>query len=515
MQKSTIIRLKKNQNINPKKYKKEQNDINNSNNNFRKILMYQKNLDKITASLSQSTLATNKKNFNINSMAIPMDSRYYFSTNKITKKLPLSKSLNNIHQRESKNKNKSAFLLYALNTKKINKENQEKKEIKTYINKANDSKNTNTNIITNKNNSLNININNSNKFFDKYNYNNKENSLNTINVKMQLIDHHLRKQKEKMNRTKFKFYKILKNNNNLECNYCKLKNEKFNEKLKDLIESEQFIKKNINYHKFFHFGKNELNMVNDINKQYIPPNDKEKTMKLNSNIVLGLLNDEDKKLIYSDPTFFLRDNKYLFKLTRTKFKSLINRFNEEYEMNEKKEENEKNENDDIEITNYNNKEKRKLKSLPIFSSKYQNFPNLKKNKTIIKQEENQFFNKKNINKTINEELNKRLKNLKRGIDPVEKELINTVTKLNTYKKKDYIFKSNEKFFKTYYIKTSEEYFKPYSLEKNKKRLMKEKLFYDNLKERNIFKNEEQIIIKQNQRILEESYNLANSRKNYK
>ena len=93
MQKSTIIRLKKNQNINPKKYKKEQNDINNSNNNFRKILMYQKNLDKIIASLSQSTLATNKKNFNINSMAIPMDSRYYFSTNKITKKLPLSKNL--------------------------------------------------------------------------------------------------------------------------------------------------------------------------------------------------------------------------------------------------------------------------------------------------------------------------------------------------------------------------------------------------------------------------------------
>ena len=45
--------------------------------------------------------------------------------------------------------------------------------------------------------------------------------------------------------------------------------------------------------------------------------------------------------------------------------------------------------------------------------------------------------------------------------------------------------------------------------------MKEKLFYDNLKERNIIKNEEQIIIKQNQRILEESYNLANSRKNYK
>ena len=156
----------------------------------------------------------------------------------------------------------------------------------------------------------------------------------------------------------------------------------------------------------------------------------------------------------------------MYKLTRTKFKSLINRFNEEYEMNEK------NEDDDIEIKNYNNKEKRKLKSLPIFSSKYQNFPNLKKNKTIIKQEENQFFNKKNINKTINEELNKRLKKLKRGIDPVEKELINTVTKLNTYKKKDYIFKSNEKFFKTYYIKTSEEYFKPYSLEKNKKIYLK-------------------------------------------
>ena len=136
-----------------------------------------------------------------------------------------------------------------------------------------------------------------------------------------------------------------------------------------------------------------------------------------------------------------------------------------------------------------------------------NIPKLKKSKTI--KEDIPFIDKKYINKMVNEDLNKRLKHLKSGINPVEKEMINTEKKLNTYKNKYYIFKGNKKFYKTYHIRTNEDYFKPYSLEKNRERLIKETLFSKEMNKKNFSDNKDQGIIKKYQKQLEEHYSKAN------
>ena len=457
--------------------------------------MDRNNLNEIVSSMSQSTLATNIIN-NFNPKAIPLDSRYYFSTMSLSKKLPLTKiknfnpstSVQNIFKSDKNNTNKliksnSAFSIYS-SFNKNNITSKIKNEIESYTKKQTDSL---------------LSINNKNITSDINNLR-KQKSLDDINIKVQMMEHFLRKQREKMNRTKFKFFKIVMNNDQKECAYFKEKNERFNERLKFYFKSNFFYKINKVYHNRFHFGKNYLNMGNDITKQYIAPSDNEQIIKLNSDLVLSLLNKEDINLIHSDPYFFLKDNQYLYKLTKTKFKSLINRFKEE---DAKMRENENiYDDDDLDIEIYKkNKPSHK-------NQKYiRNIPKLKKSKTI--KEEIPFLDKKYINKMVNEDLNKRLKHLKSGINPVEKEMINTEKKLNTYKNKNYLFEGNKKFYKTYHIRTNEDYFKPYSLEKNRERLIKETLFSKAMNKKNFSDNKDQGIIKKYQKQLEEYYSKAN------
>ena len=460
--------------------------------------MYRNNLNEMATSLTQSTLATNILN-NLNPKAIPLDSRYYFSTMSLSKKLPLTKiknfnpltSVQNIFKTGKNNNNRliksnSAFSIYSNSLNKNNTTTKIKREIESYSKKQSDSL---------------LSLNNNKNITSDTNNLRKQKSLDDINIKVQMMEHFLRKQREKMNRTKFKFFKIVMNNDQKECAYFKEKNERFNERLKFYFKSNFFYKINKVYHNRFHFGKNYLNMGNDITKQYMPPSDKEEIIKLNSDLVLSMLNNEDINLIHSDPYFFLKDNEYLYKLTKTKFKSLINRFKEE-DAKMRENDNNNSEDYDLDIEIY-----KKSKSLPKNQKNIKNIPKLPKSKTV--KEEIPFLDKKYIDKMINEDLNKRLKHLKSGINPVEKEMINTEKKLNTYKNKYYIFKGNKKFYKTYHIRTNEDYFKPYSLEKNRERLIKETLFSKEMNKKNFSNNKDQGIIKKYQKQFEEHYSKAN------
>ena len=465
-----------------------------------------KNLDEIASSISQSTFNTNNLNLNnininnFNTKAIPLDSRYYFSTIGLSKKVPLTKiksinpisSVRNIYFKNNNYnliKSNSAFSIYNTNTTKLNKE---KREIETYQKKSNESSLLNNDI----SNSLNI--------------KEKEKSLDAINIKVQMMEQYLRKLREKMNRTKFKFFKIVKHNNKRECAYFKEKNERFNEQLKFYFKSDYFYKLNKQYHSRFHFGKNFLNMGSDMTKHYLTPSNPEKVIKLNSDLVLSLLNEEDKDLIHSDPYFFLKDNKYLYKLTRTKFKSLMNKFREESDkINEKESESE---DDDLDIEQYYKSTKNK--SVPKKSlEEIITMPKLPKSKSS--KENEPIIDYKYINKIINEDLNEKLKHLKSKINPVEKEMIQTEKQLNTYKKKNYIFESNNRFYKTFHIRTNKNYFKPYSLEKNRERLIKEKLFCKNINQKNLNEDKDQGIINKYRKQLEEYYSLVNKNKKIK
>lgn len=469
--------------------------INNSN---------KKNLGDIASSISQSTFNTNIFNNlnNINTSSIPIDSRYFFSTINLSKKVPLTKiknfnplssaqdlysNQNNISGKRL-TKNNSAFSIYNDYTSKLNRE---KREIETYNKKNIES----SSLINNNKNITNI-------YIDDI----RKKSFEAINVKLQMMKHYLRKQREKMNRTKFKFFRIVKNNNKKECAYFKTKNDSFNERLQHYFKSDYFYKINKEYHNQFHFGKNFLNMGGDITKHYMEINSPEKRIKLNSDLVLSLLNDEDKKMIYSDPHFFLRDDKYLYKLTKTKVQSLANRFKEE-NSNGKEDESE---DDDLDIEKYYKNTKK------ISIKKHQIMRNIKKfpkSKTL--KEGIPILDSKYINKKINEDLNKKFKNLKQDKSPVEKEMIQVVKKLNTFKKNDWITQANAKYYKSFHFKTREDFFKPYSLGKNRERLIKEKLFCKEMSKKNFNEDKDQEIIISYQRQLEDYYRKINSNKRFK
>ena len=442
------------------------------------------NCDDIFSALSQPKLASC-----LNPIAIPLDSKYYFSTIKISRKLPitqknkLSQNLlyrnifrNNFNDKYIK-KNHSAISL-------LNNSNRKSKELDEY--KIKESSQSIPKI-------KNKNISN----LKQIKIIKRENSVDTINVKMQMMDHYIRKLKDKMNQTKFKFFQIVKHNNQNECNQFKTKIEKFNLSLKHFFKSNYYIKKNLEYHQRFHFGPNYLNIGNNSTRHHMELNTPENIIKLNSKLVLNLLNDEDKKLIANDPYYFFKDNKYLYKLTNIKMKSLLDRLKEE----EKFEKKENDSYDDLDIEKYYKKSK--SKSITILN-KRRNIPKNIKSKTI---EITPFIDKQYIDKIVNKDLNFRLKHyLKSRKNPVEKELKETFKKLSAYKKKENLFVSNKFYGKTYHIRTNKDYFKPFSLMKNKERLIKDKFFSEKVSKKNVEDDKDKIIITKYKRELEGIYN---------
>ena len=194
-------------------------------------------------SISQSTFQTNIKN--INSSSLPIDHRYY-STINITKKFPLDKNINinlsssitkidsylNANNFNNSANNKKLF------TKKIFKKKEEgKKIIEEFKNKKNI-------------------------------------------VKIQMVDSYMRKLKEKMKRTKFKLYKIIINNEKYQCNSFERKNNHFNDRLHNYLNSHSFFEKNKVFHRNFHFSKYDLNLCHDFKKHYIEPMNPDKNTKL-------------------------------------------------------------------------------------------------------------------------------------------------------------------------------------------------------------------------------------------
>ena len=448
------------------------------------------NYDDIFSALSQPKLATH-----INPISIPLDSKYYFSTIKISRKLPITKKnkisqniiyrnlfRNNLNDKYIK-KNHSAISL-------LNSSIKKSKEIDEYKKRESSQS---VPIIKNRN------ISN----LKQFNIIKKENSVDTINVKMQMMEHYIRKLKDKMNQTKFKFFQIVKHNNQNECNEFKTKIDKFNLSLKHFFKSNYYIKKNLEYHKNFHFGPNYLNIGNNSTKHHMELNTPENIIKLNSKLVLNLLNDEDKKLIANDPYYFFKDNKYFYKLTNTKIKSLLDRLKEE----EKFEKIENDSYDDLDIENYY--QKRKSKSIHVLN-KRKKIPKNLKSKTA---DATPFIDKQYIDKIVNKNLNDRLRHyLKSRKSPVEKELKENFKKLSAYKNKENLFEKNKYYGKTYHIRTNKDYFKPFSLMKNKERLIKDKLFSEKVSKKNLDDDQDKIIITKYKRELEGLYNKEKNNK---
>ena len=448
-------------------------------------------------SISQSTFPTNLKN--INSSLIPIDHRYY-STINMTKKFPLSRNLNVTSTYLSINDS------YYNNGSSLEKEKylDKKSIIDNYYSKSNKLE---------KDQKSNINE-----------YSKKSKRI-IVDAEKMKKNTHLIKMKEKMKKTKFKLYKIIINNRKKTCGLFEKKNDIFNGKMHNYLKSNSFYEKNKKFHRVFHFGKNDLNLGHDFTKHYVEPYNQQKYTKLTSKYVLKLLNEEDIKLIHSDPFFFLKDNKYLYKLTNTKYRSLPYILKEEERLKENNnnlDEDKKDQSNDNNNSNKNlNKSKRaKKENQKKIFKKIALKKRMKKSKTVddIKYiyDGILLYNKKYIDKIINDDLNKRLKeNSKKKNGEIEKEMRDTIIKLNNYKKKDYIFESNNNFYKTYHEKTSSNYFKPYSLRKNSDRLLKERHFHEKKNEKDFNDNEELNTILKYQKILENIYKKNNNKEEEK
>ena len=73
--------------------------------------------------------------------------------------------------------------------------------------------------------------------------------------------------KQKMKKTRFKLHKIIINNRRSTCNIYDKKNDIFNGKLYNYLNSNSFYEKNKKFHRIFHFSKNDLNIAHDFTKQ--------------------------------------------------------------------------------------------------------------------------------------------------------------------------------------------------------------------------------------------------------
>ena len=453
-------------------------------------------------SISQSTFPTNLKN--VNSSLIPIDHRYY-STINITKKLPLSRNLNVTSTYLSKN---NSFY-----------NNRSSPEIEKYLDKK----------------SIIYNYISKNYKIEKEQKNNKSENFKInkeiiVDAEKMKMNTHLIKMKQKMKKTKFKLYKIIINNRKQTCGLFEKKNDIFNGKLHNYLKSSSFYEKNKKFHRVFHFGKNDLNLGHDFTKHYVEPYNQQKYPKLTSKYVLKLLNEEDIDLIHSDPFFFLKDNKYLYKLTNTKYRSLPYILREEERLKENNnnlDEDEDETEDKKEKKNNNNSNNSLNKSKGV--KKEHQKKNLKKIVIKKKMKKSQtaddikfiydgvlFYNKKYIDKIINDDLNKRLKeNSKKKNGEIEKEMRDNIIKLNNYKKKDYIFESNNNFYKTFNEKTSSNYFKPYSLRKNSERLLQEIHFQEKRNEKYYKDNAELSTISKYKKMLENIYKKNNNKEEEK
>ena len=251
--------------------------------------------------------------------------------------------------------------------------------------------------------------------------------------------------------TKFKLNKIISDNSKNCCFIQEMKNNYFLESYKNKLLSDQFINCEINRHRNFLFSKNE-NPIKKMNN-YLIITDYSKNLKksFSSEDIIRSLNKKDIKLIKADVSYFKGINKNILK----------------------------------DLMNINSNTICLMDILNKEEAKEDENKNVKKQKKVIKdirKNENILYNyDKYINKVINKDLNQRLKKIKIKNDKkkIENVLDNYSFKININKGKlssEKNIKCEDRCFQTFMIHLDDELTKKYYIERNRKRILKEKSF---------------------------------------
>ena len=350
--------------------------------------------------------------------------------------------------------------------------NQLSSNILSYNNK----KNYNNNKIHNSYNNLKINVEEKAKIMEndriskiKEKIEKKNEKIHKILEEKKLLDKKKNVNEEIKNERKnlkIKMYKLINNKGQLCQNFIK-KNDNYNLRFINYLNSNHYIKSKKLFNDNFHFSKNDLDKAHDYYKQYLNTYSISKN-SINIKDIFNALNNKDKKIIEKEPNYFFRNNKFLEELNDLEKKPLITTLIEEEEiqnmiknkMPKKEIEKYKEKNDIINqrIKEYDDKMKKKVKKEEL-SYIYDDISQFI-NKNTLENIKNEFdlklkLGKKNINELINDELKKYERN---------KEENNLA-----------IYEKNKRYNKTYNKKINF-YTKLKILDNNSKRLDKEDIF---------------------------------------
>ena len=147
----------------------------------------------------------------------------------------------------------------------------------------------------------------------------------------------LRKQKDENEESykerknlKLKMFKIIGKKGEVCQNFIK-KNENFNVRFINYLNSKDYIKSKKLFSENFHFSKNDLNKAHDPYKQYLTTYSISKN-SVNINDIFNALNNKDKLIIEKEPNYFFRNNVILEEFKDLEKKPLFTTIREEEEI---------------------------------------------------------------------------------------------------------------------------------------------------------------------------------------
>ena len=262
--------------------------------------------------------------------------------------------------------------------------------------------------------------------------------------------------KEKKN-IKIKMYNIINKKGQI-CQTFLKKNDNFNLKFFNYLNSKYFIKCKKDFSEKIHFSKNDLNKAHDPFKQYLTTYSITKN-SITLKDIFDSLNNRDKKIIEKEPNFFFRNNKVFEELSDIHKKPLYATLREEEDIENmiknkkpKKEIEKYKEKNDIinqRILGYTSKNNLD-KEINNNKDKYDDLPELIDQETMekIKNDLNLRlkYKRKNVNKMINDDLKKFEWNIvKKNLKRVDnKNFNNTFNKTINFGTKIHILDNNNK-----------------------------------------------------------------------
>ena len=269
---------------------------------------------------------------------------------------------------------------------------------------------------------------------------------------------------------KIKMYRILNKKGQICSNFIK-KNDNFNLRFINYLNSKHYIKSNKIYSDNFHFSKNDLSQAHDPYKQYLT------TYKISKNStdindIFNSLKNKDKKIIEKEPNYFFRNNKVLEEFKDLEKKPLITTIREEEEIQ------------NMILNKVPKKEIEKYKGKKdIVNQRIIEYNNKINNDKIDKSEDVPLLVNPNTIKIIKKEFDIKLKarGKKKNYD-INHNVLNNV-ELNIAQNNLNIFEDNKNFNNTYNNKNIKFDNKIKLIDNNNKRLYREELFHIKRKKR--------------------------------